>query len=154
MNNTEVNFSKDIDITNLDKHIELINSHMDMFSDDFKDALGNLVKCGSEVCKLYVHTIEDMEFNRILSLIDIHTTITMAVRGNTNNYIPAIDGYGSWDLKCLNDEEHENAYYGIDAVSIEQLREILKEDFKSGIISMISVGGQTIGNNVTNIKHN
>ena len=145
MKNNEVNFSKDIDITNLDKHIELINSHMDMFSDDFRDALANLVKCGVEVCRLHhERTLDDAELNHILNSIDSNTTITMTVHGNTNDYIPLSDGYGSWDLKCLDDMEHEDAYYGIDAESIEELRELLKEDFNSEIITMISVGGQAI----------
>ena len=153
MNNNEVNFSKDIDITNLDKHIELINNHIDMFSDDFKDALANLVKCGTEVCGLHhEHTLDDAELNHILNSIDNNTTITMIVHGNINNYIPSTDGYGYWDLKCLDDMAHKWAYYGINADSIEELREMLKEDFKSGIITMISVGGQTIYNNMTDIS--
>lgn len=146
MNSNEVNFSKDIDITNLDKHIELINSHMDMFSDDFRDALANLVKCGMDVCNCHRHSDDDVGLNHVINSIDSDTTIIMTVHENTNNYIPVSDGYNSWDLKCVDDEEYECAYYGIDAESMEEMREILKEDFKSGIITMISVGGQTIYN--------
>ena len=153
MNNNEVNYSETVDIANLDKHIELINSHIDMFSDDFKNALANLVKCGMEVCRLHREcTLDNAELNYILNSIDNDTTITMTVHGNTNDYIPRLDGYGSWDLRCLDDMAHKWAYYGIDADSIEELREMLKEDFKSGIITMISVGEQTVYNNMTDIS--
>jgi hypothetical protein len=149
MNNNNVNFSKDIDITNLDKHIELINSHIDMFSDYFKDALTNLVKCGKVI---YKQNKGDIELNHIINQINNGTVVWLNVHGNINMYVPFIDAVGLWDLLCLDDVEHDDACYGVGMDSVEELREILKEDFKSGIITMISVGGQTIYNNMTDIS--
>lgn len=59
----------------------------------------------------------------------------MTVRNETDTYFPVKQSDGSWDLKCTEDKDGVEAWYGVSCVNLRELKSILKEDYKNGLIT-------------------
>ena len=84
-----------------------------------------------------------MNVDYVVSKITEDTIFTMTVNGCTNKYKPEMDTAGDWDLRCLDDTQHPNAWYGLSCICVDEIRCILIEDFNSGIITYIEVNGSS-----------
>lgn len=82
-----------------------------------------------------------MLVNDVVSKITEDTIVTITVNGCTNKYKPEMDAACDWDLRCIDDTEHPNAWYGLSCCCLDEVKCILIEDFNSEIVTYIEVDG-------------
>ena len=64
------------------------------------------------------------------------SVITLTVNDSTDDYTPFKDVDGSWDLRAVADV---NTIYGLSCETMKEMRSLLVEDCKSGIISFAAI---------------
>lgn len=74
----------------------------------------------------------------IINMIAEGVVVTMTVNGQTNDYTPERDVLG-WDMRCINDTAHTNAWYGISCDSVEELKSLLLDDYNIGILTYVAL---------------
>ena len=75
----------------------------------------------------------------IINSITYDSVLIMTVWGETNTYAFEADYQLGLGLKCLDDEEHPNAYYEAAMGDLDKAKVTLIKDYKDGIITHIAI---------------